>query len=278
MGSRNGTRDRVLLSPTSISVNRLLHLPLAMAYYSLTLQTNVSDVSKEVKCTIARFCSPLDLVQFSRLDRECRDIVMSERLFERSMAELGAPTLDSNFLSPTLIVFIFTESRCWACGKGTDSYPLSFSLRIRVCNEQCKQNLYGEPPGCGREFATIPPPADRRGDDALLEYIEPWAPYLETSAKGKKIYSSYQLASALARLSEALEADKVEDSRPASQSNKSLLLQEWSHRAAELPALMQVSILRLVSLIKPTAWFSRAPIACWHGVPVTRRRREGARH
>ncbi|KAJ7713206.1 hypothetical protein B0H16DRAFT_1810946 [Mycena metata] len=163
--------------------------------------------------------------------------------FDSSILRLGGPALDRTFLLPSLITFFFTETACWTRGKPTDRYPLSFSLRIRVCNDQCKTILFKNSSDDVHKFATIPAPEDRTGNIVHLEHIQPWAPYLEGSGKDKKVYSTQQLTSAIYLFSDTLEVDEEEALPPTATaettpSAKSLLLEEWSRRAAELPALM----------------------------------------
>ncbi|KAJ7170966.1 hypothetical protein C8R46DRAFT_1087314, partial [Mycena filopes] len=205
-------------------------------------EPNFSDLSREIKYLIARACSPLDLVNFSQLDAECRDIVLSKNLFRYSILQLGGPALERMFLSPSLITFLFTETACWTCGKSTDRYPLSFSLRIRVCNDQCKTILFKNSSSSGDpdKFSTIPSRAERAGDAIHLEHIQPWAPYLESSTKDKKIYSTQQLSCAIALFSAAVGADNAE-AEGLSCAAKDLLLEQWARRRTELSALMDGS-------------------------------------
>ncbi|KAF7368904.1 hypothetical protein MVEN_00216300 [Mycena venus] len=186
---------------------------------------NVNPVRLALVAEHDRTIAPLDLVQFSHLNRECRDIVTSANLFQRSVAKLGGPILNPTFLTPNAITFLFTESECWACGKRTNAYPLSFSLRIRVCNDLCKVDLYRKSTACGDKFATIPSRTDRKSEDIHLEHIEPWAPFLETSSKGMRVYSRRQLSSARTRLTSALEADQAEGFPPARDNSRNLLLE-----------------------------------------------------
>ncbi|KAJ7471216.1 hypothetical protein B0H11DRAFT_2040895 [Mycena galericulata] len=202
---------------------------------------NFCDTSTEVKHLIACFCSPLDLLIFSRLNSECRNIAFSHSLFQRNLGKIGAPALDSSFPFPGLIAFLFGTTPCWSCGKGIDTYPLSFALRIRVCNEQGKMNLYQDRPDSAHIFVTIPCEANRNGDDVLLEHIEPWAPFLEDSDKDEKIYSTRQLTSAISLLSDALKAHRAVAVVGTGRSPATLLLEEWSERSSELPALMKGS-------------------------------------
>ncbi|KAJ7148687.1 hypothetical protein C8R43DRAFT_952387 [Mycena crocata] len=182
---------------------------------------------------------PFDLLIFSRLDRECRKIVLLEGLFQRSLTRISAPCLDPAVPLPGLIDFLFNTSSCWRCGKLTDSYPLSFSLHIRVCDDQCKKDLYGGSSCSADLLVTIPFAVNLKGDDLLLEKIWPWAPFLESSNKNNKVYNYHQLTSAITQLSDALRSDGSEGLATIGK-NGTALLQEWSRRAANLPALMDV--------------------------------------
>ncbi|KAJ7661226.1 hypothetical protein B0H17DRAFT_1212253 [Mycena rosella] len=200
--------------------------------------SNFHDVSTEMKHAIACVCSPLDLVNFSRINTECRRIVFSADLFRRSIVKIGGPTLDlPASLIPGVITFFFGISLCWTCGKQTDTYPLSFSLCIRVCNEQCKEDLYRRSPNSADKFATIPSRAELKDDGVLLEYIEPWAPFLERPVNGRKVYSSYQLRAAISLLSNTMKVGASENAGERGPNARSLLLEEWSQRASDLPVL-----------------------------------------
>ncbi|KAJ6535971.1 hypothetical protein DFH09DRAFT_1283908 [Mycena vulgaris] len=159
------------------------------------------------------------------------------------MVKIGAPKLGATWSLPGIITFFFSASHCWTCGKPTETYPLSFSLRIRVCNDECKEYLYKKSSTSANKFTTIPSHADLKGDDVLLKYIEPWAPFLETSPKGRRIYSSRQLKDAISLLSDALKTGIVEGSDKAAVDaceSARPLFAEWSRRVSALPALMAV--------------------------------------
>ncbi|KAK7052435.1 hypothetical protein R3P38DRAFT_2860301 [Favolaschia claudopus] len=202
-----------------------------------TSASSFNALSTELKYTTARFCSPLDLVQLAGVNVELRNIIVSKRLLQRSIAQMGGPTLvlnDSAFPGQlsSLVVFLFTESDCWACGKRTNAYPLSFSLRVRVCDSDCQRYLFG--PSSDKWFATIPAVADRVGEDMNLRYIEPWAPFWrQPMFLDKKVYCTRQLRSALARISEA---QAVGDAAKAA-----LLEVNGPQRASDLLAFMEVA-------------------------------------
>ncbi|KAJ7694787.1 hypothetical protein B0H17DRAFT_1198948 [Mycena rosella] len=202
------------------------------------------DLSTEIKYAIAYACSPLDLVKFLRMNRQCRRIA---DLLRCSIVKIGGPTLDlPASLLPGVIVFFFGTSLCWTCGKQTDTYPLSFSLCIWVCNDQCKEDLYNRSSKLADRFATIPSRAELKGDNVLLEYIESWAPFLERSVNGRKVYSSQQLRAAISLLSNTIEVVASKNAGQHSPNARSLLLEEWSQRASDLPVL-QICANRMIA-------------------------------
>ncbi|KAK7052433.1 hypothetical protein R3P38DRAFT_2860288 [Favolaschia claudopus] len=192
----------------------------------------------ELQTMIASYMSPYDLAQFAQTSRLSLAISKRPKLYTDALLRMGFSIPMPSMSVYEFCIGFFGGGLCSACGNHTDAIPLSYTLRLRVCNRVCQDALVANK--IIVEIATRKNPTAQREE---LERLKTWLPRVEPLIRGHTFYLRSDILRASSQLQQAKSRDKFQaDGQGCPVEDREVTLRKsWEEKALELPEKMKVA-------------------------------------